>query len=71
MYSLITARKRLADNQKFYHQCVVLTKGSKCCMKVNLQISDGFQKSVIANKFQNCQDVGTSKNTATEFYEVV
>ncbi|EHX6149676.1 zinc ribbon domain-containing protein, partial [Salmonella enterica subsp. enterica serovar Mbandaka] len=68
--------KRLADNQKFCHQCgkqLVDESAFRLCMKKNLvelPLTD-FQKSVIKQtNFKTVEDVISSKNTATEFMKV-
>ncbi|WP_350327095.1 zinc ribbon domain-containing protein [Pectobacterium aroidearum] len=68
--------KRLANNQKFCHQCakqLIDESAFRLCMKKNLlelPLTD-FQISVIKQtNFKTVEDVISSKNTATEFMKV-
>ncbi|EHK8703632.1 TPA: zinc ribbon domain-containing protein [Citrobacter freundii] len=68
--------KRLANNQKFCHQCgnqLIDESAFRSCMKKNLlelPLTD-FQMSVIKQtNFKTVEDVISSKNTATEFMKV-
>lgn len=68
--------KRLANNQKFCHQCgsqLIDESAFRLCMRKNLlelPLTD-FQMSVIKQtNFKTVEDVISSKNTATEFMKV-